>query len=422
MSRSASLVERARQVQRLLVSEGSQGVVRRMRIRAAGKLAPPGIKPLTVRTADFVRAAVVAADGWRHPGPLPLKKGEPMTVAWVCSSPGAGSGGHMTMFRMVEALEDAGHTCVVYLVDRHGWEIGQHEAFVRRHWPNVSAPIRDFDRGLDDSHAVIATSWDTAYLVLGTKAMGSRLYFVQDFEPLFYPAGSEALLAEATYSFGFHGITAGAWLEEKLETEYDMDCEHFEFGCDLDAYPIDESPDAIDRRRGVAYYCRPGTPRRGHELAVFALELFAKRHPEIPIHLYGSTVRDLPFQAHQHGLLTPRELGQLYNQCVAGLVISATNVSLVPWEMMSAGCTPVMNDAHHNRLVLHNDNVLYTRPTPHDLAAALSELVSESTERRLIRALTVAASVTSSSWTEAGRTVEKAIREIVQNQQPSGNS
>jgi hypothetical protein len=35
-----------------------------------------------------------------------------------------------------------------------------------------------------------------------------------------------------------------------------------------------------------------------------------------------------------------------------GLVLSATNMSLVPYEMLAACCIPVVNDAEHNRCVL----------------------------------------------------------------------
>ena len=74
----------------------------------------------------------------------------------------------------------------------------------------------------------------------------------------------------------------------------------------------------------------------------------------MPIHLYGEPAGRLPFAATEHGLLPPEQLNTLYNRCIAGLVLSATNVSLVPHEMLAAGCIPVVNDAEHNRIVLDN--------------------------------------------------------------------
>ena len=162
--------------------------------------------------------------------------------------------------------------------------------------------------GIEDAHGIFATSWQTAYPVLASPAKGVRFYCVADFEPSFYPAGSEALLAEATYRFGFHGVTHGGWLAQMLRREYGMQADHFDFGCDLETYALDRSPGAESRRTGICYYCRPSTPRRAYELAMAALDLFAARHPEVDIHFYGEPPGKLPFRATDHGFLNPEQL------------------------------------------------------------------------------------------------------------------
>src|SRR5690606_520777 len=118
----------------------------------------------------------------------------------------------------------------------------------------------------------------TAYPALASPAAGGRFYFVQDLEPAFYPAGSLALLAAATYRFGFHGLTAGRWLAQRLREAYGMAADHFDFGCDLAIYG--GGPERVDRR-DVCFFSRPSTPRRSHELAVVALERFAARNPGV---------------------------------------------------------------------------------------------------------------------------------------------
>jgi glycosyltransferase involved in cell wall biosynthesis len=407
---SPSIAQRMRQTGRLLRMEGADGVAARLRVRAALRLAPPGTEKLPITREDLLGAAAVAADGWRLPAPLPVVADEPLTVAWVCTAPSAGSGGHTTMFRMVSALEQAGHTCIVYLLDRHGWDLADHVRTVRTWWPWVQAEVRHLDAGIEDAHAIVATGWVTAYPVLASRARGARLYLVQDFEPSFAPAGSESLMAEATYRFGFHGVTAGRWLAEVLRRDYDMPADHFDFGCDLERYRL-EAP--AGGRTGVCYYCRPSTPRRAYELAVMALDLFAAQHPEIDIHFYGEPAGRLPFAATDHGLLSPEALNQLYNRCVAGLVLSATNVSLVPHELLASGCIPVVNDADHNRLVLDNDHVVYAGATPFELAGALSRVVERSVAERDVAARQAAASVQGSSWDDAGAAVERIVRTVV---------
>ena len=319
------------------------------------------------------------------------------------------------MFRLVAALERAGHNCIIYLDDRHGWSLEQHRETIRAWWPWVNAEVRNAADGIEDAHAVFATAWQTAYPVLTSPARGARFYLVQDFEPSFYPAGSEALLAEATYRFGFHGVTAGRWLEQRLRRDYAMAADHFDFGRDLD-YALDQSTGAARERTGVCFYARPETPRRAFELGMLALDLFAARHPAVDIHLFGGSVRQPAFAVTDHGLLTPAQLDQLYNRCIAGLVLSATNVSLVPHEMLASGCIPVVNDAEHNRMVLDNSEVVYAPATPFELADALSALVERPPIERAEAAQAAAASVQGTSWDDAGIAVERIVREVVQAQ------
>jgi hypothetical protein len=406
--RRASALERVQQTGRLLRREGAAGVARRLVDRASNYVSPIGQGSLSVDRAHLLRAAEIARSGWELPPPLPSAPGEPLTVAWVCAPPGPGSGGHTTMFRLLSALEQAGHTCILYLDDRHGWALEQHERTIRQWWPWVKAEVRDVADGIEDAHAIFATAWETAYIVLASPAKGARFYLVQDFEPSFYPAGSDALMAEATYRFGFHGVTAGPWLSQLLRRQYAMPADPFEFGRDL-GYALDESLE----RTGVCFYSRPETPRRAFELGIASLDLFAARHPEVDIHLFGRMARKLPFAATQHGLMTPEQLNDLYNRCIAGFVLSATNVSLVPHEMLAAGCIPVVNDAEHNRVVLDNPHVAYATATPFDLAEALSALVERPLAERTAAAAAAAASVSGASWDSAGTEVERIVRRVV---------
>jgi O-antigen biosynthesis protein len=411
-----SSIGRLRQTARLLRSEGPAGITVRALDRAAAAVSRAGYRALPVASEDLRQAATIASSGWVLPAPAPWEQGEPLAVGWVTVPPNPIAGGHNTMMRMVGALERAGHACVLYLHDRHGWSLQQHRRTVRDGWPEIRADVRDLRAGIEDSHAVFATSWMTAYPLLASPAAGVKCYFVQDFEPAFYPAGSAALLAEATYRFGFHGITAGRWLAQRLSREYGMPCDHFDFGCDLHQYVFDSSLEAERRRTGVCYYCRPSTPRRGYELAMMALELFSQRHPEVEIHLFGQRTGRLGFKATDHGSLSPEQLSSLYRRCVAGLSLSATNVSLVPHEMLAAGCIPIVNDAEQNRVVLDNPHVVYAPATPFHLADALSAIVERPPTERSAAARAAATSVQSQTWEQSGEQFEQAVRVLVERQ------
>jgi glycosyltransferase involved in cell wall biosynthesis len=416
-------VARLRQARRLLISEGAKPVASRLLDRVSRKLSPPGLSRLDITRADLTRAGELAEHSYPQPGRLPLAPGEPMTVAWVTTPPTPGSGGHTTMFRMVQALQDLGHRCIVYLHDPHQGALEHQIALMRQGWPWVTAEVRGVRDGIDDAHAIFATGWYTAYPVLTTPARGARFYLVQDFEPWFAPIGSVSLLTEETYRFGFHGVTAGRFLAHKLSTEYGMPADHFDFGCDRDVYrlpsPASEAPAG---RAGICYYSRPTTPRRAFELAVVALDLFKERHPDVDVHIFGGDSPAFPFPVIDHGKLTPAGLNELYGQCVAGLALSATNVSLVPQEMLAAGCIPVVNDAPHNRMVLDLDTVAWSPPSPYALAATLGRLVERSDADRAAAAWAAADSVRGApAWADAGATVEQVVRRVVTEAQPAAS-
>jgi O-antigen biosynthesis protein len=406
-SRSAMLARarveagrRYRQVRRLWIEHGSQGV-RDWVLRALARKLAPAAAPLEVRPADVLATDLRAPRTWSR---LRFNEGEPLVVNWVMSPPSAGSGGHTTIFRLIEHLERSGNLCRVYLYDIHGGDAAYYSSRIRRLFPGVKGEIHDVAEGMADAHAVVATAWPTAYAVYNDDCRGMRFYLVQDFEPWFHPLGALSALAEQTYSMGFHAITAGRFLATKLSAEYGVAADAFDFGCD-GAYRLLNGADVRD---GIVFYARRDAPRRAFELGLMALQLFAARHPNITIHFYGARAGKLPFPCKDHGLLRPNELNKIYNRCFAGLSLSMTNVSLVPHEMLSAGCIPVVNDAEHNRIVLDNSFVRYARPTPHALADALADVVATRDFDAL--ATSASASVSSASWDEAGVTVERSIR------------
>jgi len=154
--------------------------------------------------------------------PVKVSSG-PINIAWIMSPPGLESGGHQNLFRFIQFAEQAGHFCTIYLYDATGLNISIPDLknILRNSdaYASVNAEILIYDRenGFSpETQAVFATGWETAYPSFLAKTRAKRFYFVQDFEPSFYPIGSDALLAENTYRFGFHGITAGGWLASTL--------------------------------------------------------------------------------------------------------------------------------------------------------------------------------------------------------------
>ncbi|AWB96305.1 glycosyl transferase group 1 [Agromyces badenianii] len=351
------------------------------------------------------------ADSTRVDLPVPAERpsrSQPLRIGWLMVPPAAGSGGHTTLFRMIEAAEQAGHTCELYLYDRYGGDVKAHERIIRTWWPQIRAGVHDAAAGIPGLDACIASSWDTAHVLArrGTSPM-QRLYFIQDFEPFFYPRGSMYELAEDSYRFGFRCIALGDMVAELLRSEVGITPDVTEFGCDTSVY----RPLPGRERTGVVLYARPSVPRRGFWLARLALQRFHELHPDIEIHLYGSEVKDLRFPATQHGRLAPAELNELYNRSIAGLAMSFTNISLVAEEMLAAGTIPIVNDSLHSRADLVNEHVGWATPTPNGIAEALSAAVTRAD--RASAALAASRSVRQFGWAKAQADVVRVIEHEV---------
>jgi O-antigen biosynthesis protein len=385
------LGQRTTETWRLVQAEGGRGL--------AERLVRMGTRRLGTSQADFSLLPGDVADSRTLSLPVPETRPtrrQPLTIGWITTPPSAGSGGHTTTLRLVEALERAGHTCVIYLYDRYHGDTARHQEVIRRHWPALHADIRAVRDGIGHTDALVATSWPTAHAlaVHGTDPT-RRLYLVQDFEPFFYPRGSDYSLAEDTYRFGFRSIAIGHMVADVLRAEVGVESAVAEFGCDTDVYRLVNRGD----RNGVVFYARPGVARRGFELGALALAEFHRRHPEIEIHLFGNTSASIDFPATRHGVVSPAELCQLFNTCTTGLALSFTNISLSAEEMLACGTIPVVNDSPLARVDLTNDQVAWAFPTPSGLADALCGAVEASDGPA--RAAAAAGSVRLGKWQPA---------------------
>lgn len=326
---------------------------------------------MLVRTDDALRANWID-----NPYEKPPKKkhAESMRIHWVMSPPSSGGGGHQNIMRFVEYLESQGHTCKLFMYSNLDTRtLKDIRKVFTKYFPGVQASISKINKTLGECDALFATGWETAYPVFNAKGDAHKFYFIQDFEPLFYPMGSEYVLAENTYKFGFHGITAGGWLDKKVSKTYGMDCDHYDFATDNSRYSYTNSK----KRKKIFFYARPVTLRRGFELGVMALDLFKQKHPEYEIIMAGWDVSGykLPFKYENRGNMRLDELNNIYNECAAALVLSLTNMSLLPLELLSSGVIPIVNTGENNSLVSDNPYLHYVEPTPQTLANALSETV-----------------------------------------------
>ena len=236
-----------------------------------------------------------------------------------------------------------------------------------------------------------ATLWTTAYVLQRVRTTGLKFYFIQDWEPLFYPAGSTSAQAELTYDFGFHGICNTRTLRRLYEEEHGGTAVHFAPQVDpsvFNGHPLRAAGGPLR----LFFYGRPGHPRNGFELAATALrELKARVGDRVQILCAGApwNTRDYGLDGviESLGLLDYRATGDLYRSCHIGFVMMMTrHPSYLPFEFMACGGLLVSNDNRANRWLLRDgENCLLAPASGPAIADRLAWAIDHYEELHAIR-------------------------------------
>jgi glycosyltransferase involved in cell wall biosynthesis len=339
----------------------------------------------------------------------PPKPG-PLRINWLVPSVAGSSGGLFNIFRAIQELENWGHKQRIYTIGER--TIGGERAreSVREHYFPIESEIELFNGAVSDSDALVATSWMTAYAARSLANTARKFYFVQDLEHLFYPEGSLCEFARQTYRWRFYGITAGQWIADVLQKEFGMECSAFGFSYDRGTYSLKGSRRFPDGKKRVLFYARATSERRGFELGILALSLVAKKMPNTEFVLVGLPRRSiqLPFPAVFLGTLPAGQLAALYRSCSVALVLSHTNLSLLPLELMACGCAVVSNSGPNVEWLLTHETAQLARPTPEALADAVLTLL-ENEQLRACKAAAGLALAERTDWISEIKSIESAF-------------
>lgn len=370
----ADFFRKARHLPFLLRSLGWRGTWRYARQRLFSTALAPASRMDVVGFYGFLETPAALIDPHVD---VPAK-----TLNWVIPPFSLGSGGHLNIFRMVYFLEKLGYRNHLVIFGETDLSAAEARRKIRHYFIPVEATVGLGEGSLVPAEFTVATSWDTAYIVRGFAETRHRVYFIQDMEAAFFPQSSSYAFAEATYRFGFVGITAGQWLAELMREKYQMRTFPIGFSYDKERYR------PLPRRQGprrVFFYARHVTPRRGFELGLLALNRVAQALPDVHFVLAGwdSSVYRVPFPHLDAGVVPLDELPDLYSQCDVALVISLTNISLLPLELMACGCPVVSNRGRNvDWLLSHEETAMLTEATPESLANGLIQVLQDASLRQ----------------------------------------
>jgi glycosyltransferase involved in cell wall biosynthesis len=336
-------------------------------------------------------------------------------VATVVPSFRRGSGGHATIANLLRGLEDAGHRTSVWILDdegRHAAEsAAETAALFARFFGPLAGPVRVGFDGWQGADVAMATGWQTVARVLRLEGASARAYLVQDHETEFYPTSAEREWAAWTYRQGLHCIAASPWLADLVRTRYGAGATSFDLGIDHERY---RPADVARRTDRVLFYARAVTPRRAVPLGLLALQELHRRRPGIEIALFGEA-RPVaaPFAYRPLGVLEASDLARAYSEATVGLVLSLTNPSLIPQEMLACGLACV-DVASESMLATYGADgpATLAAPDPIALCEAIEALLDDAPRRARLQAegLRWAAART---WPAAAGQVQDGLRAAV---------
>ena len=307
-----------------------------------------------------------------------------LVIRWIVTPVKAGSGGHEAVYVAAQQMSLRGHLVTLHFMEGEPFGAADTLRVIRAQLgydPLFQAVVgTDQIRSCD---ALIATQNTTAAIVNRFKKYCCLpAYFVQDFEPYFYPVGTEYFAAEQTYHYDFFCITVGRWLADLMRVKYGRRARHLDFWVDRNFYHPPSEPLQAGDGMKVVFFVRPDMPRRCFGLGLLALFHLHRMMPEAEIVLFGAQEVPVPFDFpfRSLGALPKEQLGDLYRSARVGLAFSTTNPSLVPFEMMACGLPVVDLDVLESRLRHGADYpALLVQPDPQSLAEAMEEILTNGT-------------------------------------------
>ena len=296
--------------------------------------------------------------------------------------------GIQTIFRFIEKLSKEGIKNRIVIYDNPTFNVQAFEAKMLAAFSITNYEVivfgDDKKKGLNalpPSDIAFCTKWESAYLLLRFNKTKRKYYFIQDYEPMFYEAGSTYALAQSTYRFGFKGIVNTPGLLAAVNQRDGLEGVSFIPAVNHALYHPD--PTKHNKRVRIFLYARPLNPRNAFNLGILTIKLLVEK--------YGGNIEIITAGAEwdeaEHGLQglitnkglikTLPEVAALYRTCDIGFSFMLTpHTSYQMQEYSASGMATVMNrNADHMWLNKDGTNCLLAEPSPADMAEKIGRLI-----------------------------------------------
>ena len=317
------------------------------------------------------------------------------SVAWFLPDfNNAFFGGINTILRFASFLKNNGVKNYFVMVD--GSDKNKISELISNAFPNLNNDevislriFKDLNK-IPDVDATICTLWTTAYYSLKFNKAKKKFYFIQDYEPQFYPAGSTMGQVEATYRFGFYGIANTESLKQIYSKQYDGLAEHFDPALDHEVfYPptIDITNETIT----IFSYGRPDHPRNGFEISMNVFKKLKEKYGnKIRIISAGAiwNPKDIGLEGviENWGILNYIDTGEIFRKSDIGVVMIYTkHPSYIPLELMACKCLVVSNyNPATTWLLKDGENCILANPSVTSFYEKICSVIDDSIMRKKI--------------------------------------
>ncbi len=251
-----------------------------------------------------------------------------------------GSGGHRKILSICDYItKKGGNVEIAFISEKSDSEL---KNIVNDYYYKNCGNIRNYKNNHIKCKKALATHYSTCYEVINWKNVGERIYFIQDFEPLFYPMSTQYVKAYYSYKLDFRHICLGQWVKQYLYDEFGCEAQYVNFPINHSVYNlIDFTSNNKDKeyQQKILFYARPSQPRRLFDFGIETLLRLKAINSNIKISLYGEEIKfKIPKEFKSYGRLTNQnKIAQLYREHTLGLSFSSTNPSLIPFEMLACG-------------------------------------------------------------------------------------
>jgi len=310
-----------------------------------------------------------------------------------------GFNGVQTIFRFMEKLNREGVFNRIVVYDNPTVDIDKMKRDVAEYFPDLTdyeivvfsdEKLADIAK-LPATDIAFCTLWVSAYVLLRFNKTKRKYYFIQDYEPLFYVAGSTYALAESTYRFGYRGVVNTPGLLAAVNQHHGLEGISFIPAVNHELYYQDPDRRPNNRVR-IFFYARPYNPRNSFNLGVQTIKHLIKRYgKKIEIITAGADWDEdeysLKGKITNLGLIKSlQDVADLYRTCDIGFAYMMNkHTTYQMMEYSTSGMATVMNnnEDHH---WLHKDgiNCLLSEPSPAAMAEQISRLIDDPKLRQQI--------------------------------------